>query len=258
LDNDCDATTDEGVKNTYYRDADGDTYGNISNTAQACSVPAGYVSDSTDCNDGDAFVHPGALELCNAVNDDCKRRHLGRLKRGLVRDACDGADSDLCQEGGYQCTSGAQTCSDVTGDSVEVCDGLDNDCDATTDEGVKNTYYRTRTADTYGNISNTAQACSVPAGYVSDSTDCNDGDALVHPGALELCNAVTTTVTPAPRTAQARIGSGMPATAPTRTCARRVGTSVQAEHRPAPMLPEIVSRYATDWTTTATRLPMRE
>jgi len=88
------------------------------NTAQACSMPAGYVSDSTDCNDGDAFVHPGALELCNAVNDDCNAGTSDGSSEDWFGDACDGADSDLCQEGGYQCTSGAQTCSDATGDSV--------------------------------------------------------------------------------------------------------------------------------------------
>jgi len=135
---------------------------------------------------------------------------------------------------------------------------LDNDCDATTDEGVKNTYYRDADGDTYGNISNTAQACSMPAGYVSDSTDCNDGDAFVHPGALELCNAVNDDCNAGTSDGSSEDWFGDACDGPTRTCARRVGTSVQAEHRPAPMLPEIVSRYATDWTTTATRLPMRE
>ena len=55
----------------YYRDADVDTYGNSAVTTQACSQPSGYVTDSTDCNDSSASINPGALEVCNGVDDNC-------------------------------------------------------------------------------------------------------------------------------------------------------------------------------------------
>ena len=29
------------------------------------------MTDSTDCDDGEALVYPGATEICNAVDDDC-------------------------------------------------------------------------------------------------------------------------------------------------------------------------------------------
>ncbi len=60
-----------GSQLTYYADTDSDTYGDPGNTTLACLLPAGYVADNTDCNDGVAAVNPGATEICNSVDDDC-------------------------------------------------------------------------------------------------------------------------------------------------------------------------------------------
>jgi hypothetical protein len=48
LDDDCDGAVDEGVQITFYKDSDGDTFGDALTTTQACSVPIGYVSNSKD------------------------------------------------------------------------------------------------------------------------------------------------------------------------------------------------------------------
>lgn len=42
----------------FYKDADGDGWGNPGASIKACSKPAGHVSTSGDCDDLDAAVHP--------------------------------------------------------------------------------------------------------------------------------------------------------------------------------------------------------
>jgi GH18 family chitinase len=44
--------------NTYYRDEDGDGYGEITRPIQACSVPQGYVNNMDDKDDKNSKVHP--------------------------------------------------------------------------------------------------------------------------------------------------------------------------------------------------------
>ena len=71
LDDNCNGQIDEGVKSTFYRDADNDGYGNPVVTVQACSQPAGYVDNNSDCDDNKTLVHPGAEEICNGIDDNC-------------------------------------------------------------------------------------------------------------------------------------------------------------------------------------------
>jgi hypothetical protein len=73
IDDDCDLQIDEGLKSTFYIDADHDGYGNASTSILACigAPPPGYVADKTDCNDANVNIHPNATEICNTIDDNC-------------------------------------------------------------------------------------------------------------------------------------------------------------------------------------------
>jgi hypothetical protein len=82
------------------------------------------------------------------------------------------------------CTGGALECSDTSGDNPETCNGQDDDCDGSTDEGLPLfTYYEDLDEDTYGNATATTETClgSPPSPYVADSTDCDDSDGEMNP-----------------------------------------------------------------------------
>lgn len=71
MDQDCDGVLDNGVTTIYYPDADGDGYGGTSPLVSACAAPEGHVDSGTDCNDDDKTIHPEAVELCDALDNDC-------------------------------------------------------------------------------------------------------------------------------------------------------------------------------------------
>ncbi|HNF72751.1 MAG TPA: MopE-related protein, partial [Chitinophagaceae bacterium] len=61
------------VAHAYYEDLDGDGFGKSSVSVITCgSPPPNYVSASSDCNDGNAQIYPGALEIpCNGIDENC-------------------------------------------------------------------------------------------------------------------------------------------------------------------------------------------
>ena len=196
VDDNCDGNIDEGCV-TYYRDADGDTYGDPGNTTTATSQPAGYVANSGDCDDTNGNVNPGATEICNGVDDNCD----GNIDEGCVtyyRDADGDTYGDpgdpttaTSQPAGYVANSG--DCDDTNGNvnpgATEICNGVDDNCDGNIDEGCV-TYYRDADGDTYGDPGDPTTATSQPAGYVANSGDCDDTNGNVNPGATEICNEI--------------------------------------------------------------------
>ena len=204
VDSDCDGATDDADATdilTFYVDTDGDTFGDVSVSVAACATPEGYVADSTDCNDADEYVYPGADETCNGADDDCD---------GVVdNDAVDLHDwyydadldgygdaatalSECAAPAGYLADN--TDCDDARDDifpgAPDACDGEDRDCDGVVDEDDSTnalTWYADADGDTFGDAASTTTACEVPAGYVAESTDCDDTDASASPAGLEVC-----------------------------------------------------------------------
>ena len=218
IDDDCDGAIDDDddsldttTGSTFYTDADGDAYGDPSTGTAACVAPAGSVSDSSDCDDTAAAVNPSALEICNAIDDDCD---------GTIDDDDPSVDTSTATSwyddddgDGYGDASAATTaCSAPTGTvadatdcddtaaavspgASEVCNSIDDDCDGAVDDAdtsldtsTGTAFYDDADGDTYGDAGSVVRACTQPTGTVTDATDCDDTAVTVFPGATELCN----------------------------------------------------------------------
>ncbi len=218
IDDDCDGLldgedddVDPASVRTWFRDADADGFGDPAVTEQSCSTLDGYVEDeSTDCDDDDPDVNPGATEVCNDTDDDCDL---------LVDDADDSVDAcvggteawaDADGDGYGDPFSGAYSCdvpadrvdnvldcddadASINPDAQEVCDGADNDCDGLLDDdddsidlGTTTTYFSDSDGDGYGAPGTGVESCRPPTDTVLDNTDCDDTDASVNPGETEV------------------------------------------------------------------------
>lgn len=72
IDDDCDGTADNGATDalSWFSDGDGDGVG-AGGATLACAAPSGMVATDDDCNDADDTIAPGALEVCDGVDQDC-------------------------------------------------------------------------------------------------------------------------------------------------------------------------------------------
>ena len=72
--------------------------------------------------------------------------------------------------------------------NAESCDGADNNCNGTADEGVLETFYADADGDGFGDFYSTDEACEAGVGFVVNSDDCDDKDGDNYPGNTEVCD----------------------------------------------------------------------
>ena len=204
-DNDCDGEADEADAldaRSWYRDGDGDGFGEPGTLVLACEAPAEHVADSTDCDDTDFRTNPLALEVCGGADEDCD----GAVDEADAVDApawYADADGDTWGDPAVSTracvapaghVADARDCDDarsaVSPAADERCNGRDDDCDGTADEATAVDaldWFTDADGDGAGG-SSTVRACAAPTGAVASGGDCDDGDVAVGPGADERCN----------------------------------------------------------------------
>lgn len=79
---------------------------------------------------------------------------------------------------------------DVSPAEVEICDGVDNNCDMQVDEGLMVDFWWDGDADGFGDAQVPLSACVAPVGYVENSDDCDDFQPKSYPGATEVCDTL--------------------------------------------------------------------
>ncbi len=175
IDDDCDELVDEGVADTWYRDADQDGYGDPDATTEACDSPDGYTPFGTDCDDSDAEVYPSAPEECNDIDDNCD----GDVDEGLLTDWYGDGDGD-----GYGDSD----------DVVSACTAPDGYVEYGGDCDDGDTTYHPGAAETDCSEPNDYD-CDGHVGYEDSDGDgwaaceeCDDGEADINPDADEYCD----------------------------------------------------------------------
>lgn len=129
VDNDCDSSVDESL-------------------SQACYTGPGGTAGVGICRNGSQVCATGtwgtcvgqvlpATEICDNINNDCD----GATDEGVTRACYTGPSGTsgvgACRTGTQTCAAGVwgSTCSGQVVPATERCNGADDDCDGTTDEG---------------------------------------------------------------------------------------------------------------------------
>ena len=203
FDGDYNNLKNKPVFNFFWGDKDQDGFGDAFKVVYTPEPPAGFISNSDDCDDENENVYPGASEICDRLDNDCDGEideEAIDMQIWFLDSDYDGyGDADNFIEscfGGENYVLNSDDCDDsndaINPDAEEFCDGIDNNCNGDVDDNPSDAteWFQDLDNDGYGNYDAIIQACEQPDGYVDIPEDCDDSDPNINPGSDEVCDGI--------------------------------------------------------------------
>ena len=137
--------------------------------------------DEIDCAPLVPMAYHGAKEICDGIDNNCN----GQVDEGFADFEMDGLancmDPDDDNDGELDDTDCDPLNADVFSGAMEVCDGLDNDCDGQVDEGFP---------DSDGDGKANCDDLDADNDGDPDKTDCAKLNNKIYHGAIEQCDGL--------------------------------------------------------------------
>ncbi len=178
IDNNCDGSVDEGCACDFSGTSTGVCADGVIDANGNCTAPAGYEATETSCDQLD--------NDCDGVVDEGCACDFGGTSTGVcATGSVDPSSGDCTQPAGYE--------ADETS-----CDGVDNDCDGTVDEGCGCQYNGLAVGVCAAGVVGANGSCEAPATYQATETSCdsvdNDCDGTTDEGCACDFNGTSTGV----------------------------------------------------------------
>lgn len=169
------SNNDSGELASFYKDADGDGFGDSAEKMEAVTAPVGYVDNDYDCNDNDPLINPDASEICgDGIDNNCDGVSTACSQRWYADSDGDGYGDpntslyETTQPAGY--VDDYTDCNDsdagINPGATEIpYDGIDQDCNGWDLTDVDGDGYN-----------------AVAAG----GFDCNDNDSDINPEGYDI------------------------------------------------------------------------
>ena len=188
LDDNCDGKTDEGC------DDDGDDYCDIVPDYDASAAPILVCPKGPgDSDDTDPAINPEGKEIC----DDKDNNSDGKTDEGCDKDGDKYCDKDIYTAGKPKvCVFGGGDCDDNT---ASTNPGAEEDCNTAADDNCNGTnndinaknskpWFYDGDGDKWGSAAVQRSCVPIDKYNAVNPGDCKDADALINPGAEEVCD----------------------------------------------------------------------